>query len=106
MSNPNRMKSTINGYLFTNKSWKLVYWDDNSFLFVKDIPKFADVINKYQFTVLNPYNMYFNKSVFESDIKNNPYITNSELDRKTRTEPDGFLYKNMSALVSKYFQGK
>jgi hypothetical protein len=98
----NNMKVNLNGYLFINENWKLVFWDDKSILFLRNITKFYDVINKYEYTVLRPYDMYFNKAGFEAKIKNNPVTARKELERKAGTEPNGFFYRNMDALVSKY----
>jgi hypothetical protein len=39
-------------YFARNSEWN-IFWDDKSMLFLKDIPKFKDVINKYEYRV-NP----------------------------------------------------
>lgn len=101
---PNYLKFGLNNYLFKNNNWKLVFWDDKSLLFLRDIPKYQDIINRYVYKVLNPYDMYYEKEGFEKNIKSNPVIAKNELDRKGKTESNGFFYRNMAALCSKYLQ--
>ncbi|MCY7361671.1 MAG: hypothetical protein LH629_06320, partial [Ignavibacteria bacterium] len=47
---PKEMEQTIVSY-FSKKSddWKLVFWDDKSFLFLKNEPKFKEIIDKYEY---------------------------------------------------------
>jgi hypothetical protein len=47
-------------------------------LFVKDIPKFSEVINKYEYKTVDPYDFIFNKPEFENRIRLNPDGARSE----------------------------
>lgn len=101
---PNNLKKKITAYFFTSESWKLVYWDDRTMLFVKNIPKFADLISKYEYKVFNPYNAIFNRKDFEAGIKNFPEQAKIEIKRKKETEPDGYFFGGMYDMAAKIMQ--
>ncbi|NOS84185.1 MAG: hypothetical protein HOP31_03500 [Ignavibacteria bacterium] len=102
---PNEMKRLITNYLSTSKKWKLLFWDDKSMLFVKDIPKFADVINRHEYKIIDPYDFLFAKPEFENRIKLDPDGARSELKRKMDTEPNGYLFQNLNTAANKILQG-
>lgn len=102
---PNDLKRLVTNYFSTNKSWKLVFWDDKSMLFVKDIPKFADVINRYEYKVIDPYTALFNKAEFENNIKQNPDAAKIELKRKADTDPNGYLFQSLNNAANKILTG-
>jgi hypothetical protein len=102
---PNEMKRLITNYLSTSKKWKLLFWDDKSMLFVKDIPKFADVINRHEYKIIDPYDFLFAKPEFENRIKLDPDGARSELKRKMDTEPNGYLFQNLNTTANKILQG-
>jgi len=102
---PNELKGIIVNYLSNSKKWKLVFWDDKSMLFVKDIPKFADVISKYEYKVIRPYSVIFNKNEFENGIRLNPQAARDELKRKAESEPKGYLFQNINQAALKILQG-
>jgi hypothetical protein len=101
----NEMKQIIVSYLSTNPEWKLVFWDDKSFLFLKNIPKFSDVIKKYEYKILNPYIAIFNTQEFSKNIVNNPERAKEELKRKAEAEPNGYIYRGMDAIAKKLLPG-
>lgn len=70
--------------------WKLIFWDDKSFLFVKNEHKFEELISKYEYKYLNPYNFMFQKQVIEKGINENTEQVKKEMDRKAIEEPDGY----------------
>jgi hypothetical protein len=39
-----------------NSDWKLVFWDDRSLLYVRDLPQNREIINKYAYKYLKPNN--------------------------------------------------
>ncbi len=43
----------------------LVFWDDKSFLFIKNLPKFKEIIDKYEYKYVTPYNFLYQKNVLE-----------------------------------------
>ncbi|MCX7878726.1 MAG: hypothetical protein N2510_08835 [Ignavibacteria bacterium] len=98
---PKDMQYLITNYLNRNPQWKLVFWDDKSMLFLKDIPKFREVNEKYSYEVLNPYNALFHKSEFEEKVRNNKQRALDELNRKSKEEPQGVLYMNLSKMVTR-----
>lgn len=102
---PNDLQRLITKYLNTNENWKLVFWDDKSMLFLKNIPKYSEIINKYHYKVINPYTAMFNKNEFETNVKTFPDIAKSELNRKQTTEPEGFLFKGIYQLVNNILKG-
>ena len=101
---PNSLKQNIVSYFCKNENWKLVYWDDKSMLFLKNIPKFGDLINKFEYKVFNPYTAVFNRKEFESNLKNNPYAAKNEIKRKTDTEPQGYFFLGMNDIALKILQ--
>ena len=101
----NQMKSIIVSYLSTNPEWKLVFWDDKSFLFLKNIPKYSGVINKYEYKILSPYTAIFQTQVFSKEILGDPKRTKEELKRKAETEPNGYIYRGMDAIAKKLLPG-
>ncbi|HEY3252130.1 MAG TPA: hypothetical protein VGK25_13550, partial [Ignavibacteria bacterium] len=103
---PNELKGLVTSYFSRNENWKLVFWDDKSMLFVKNIPKFADIINKYEFKVFNPYTAIFHQKEFESNVRNNPDKAREEIKRKAETEPGGTLYRGMNDISSRLLQNK
>ncbi len=103
---PNNLKKSITEFLFKNKNWKLLYWDDKSMLFLKDIPKNAELISKYEYRVFNPYNALFNKKEFETAIANLPDIAVKEINRKAASEPRGYFYLGMNDMAQKILNGK
>ena len=102
---PNDLKRLVTSYFSTNKNWKLVFWDDKSMLFVKDIPKFADVIARNEYKVMHPYTALFNKGQFELAIRNNPDAAKNEIKRKTDTEPKGYMFQTLNQSAQKILQG-
>jgi hypothetical protein len=102
---PNDLKTIIVSYLSNNPGWRLVYWDDRSSLFLKNIPKFADIIGKYEYKYFTPYSAIFNKVYFENSARNNPEAVKNEIKRKQETEPNGYLFQNMNAAAQKVLNG-
>lgn len=102
---PNDLKRLVTNYFSTNTNWKLVFWDDKSMLFIKDIPKFTDIINKSEYKVIKPYSALFNKSEFENNIKSNPQLAKDELKRKSDVDPNGQLFQVLKQSANKVLQG-
>lgn len=103
---PQELKKQVTAYFSTNPDWKLVYWDDKSMVFVKNIPKFKDVIDKYEYKVVNPYKAIFNQREFEAGIIANKERAELEFKRKEDTEPNGFLYGNLKKMAAKHLQAR
>lgn len=103
---PGDLKTIIVNYLSNNSGWKLVFWDDRSLLYVKDIPKFQELISKYQYKVFEPYSALFNMPLFEKRIKDNPDIARNEINRMAAIEPDGYFFRNLNAAALNVLDGK
>lgn len=87
---PQDMNKTIAGYLSVKSNeWKLVYWDDASMIFVKNIPKFEQIISKYEYKYISPFNYIFNKKLIDNALKNDKQTVENEFKRKFDTEPQG-----------------
>jgi hypothetical protein len=95
--NASEIKHNIIYYLSTNSAnWKLIYWDDISFLFVRNMPKFKSLIKKYEYKYVTPYNFIFNRQFLDDGYKaDRPEVIN-ELNRKQSEEPNGILINDIS----------
>jgi len=86
---PKEMENTCISYFSKSPNWKLLFWDDKSFLWVRNIPKFKDLIDKYEFKYLTPYNYAYNKPVLEKGINEDMVTLKKEIDRKLADDPNG-----------------
>lgn len=78
-------------------NWSLVYWDDQSQLFVKKSDEFKDIISKYRYKYVTPFNIYFGKEIIDKAKKEDMALLQSEVNRKKNDEPQGvFLYNFMN----------
>lgn len=94
---PKEMESTVISY-FSKKSdeWKLVFWDDKSFLFVKNLPKFKEIIDKYEYKYVTPYNFLYQKNILDKGVSENPEQVKKEIQRKLSEEPNGVIIANIN----------
>jgi hypothetical protein len=88
---PQEMEQTIISYFSKSKDWKLIFWDDKSFLFVKNIPKFSDLINRYEYKYVTPYNVVYLKNMLEKGVIDDKENVKKELNRKSTEEPNGVI---------------
>ena len=88
---PKEMENTCISYFSKNSNWKLVFWDDKSFLWVKNLPKFKELIDKYEYKYLSPYNYAYNKTVIEKGINDDMTVLKKEVDRKVSEDPNGII---------------
>jgi hypothetical protein len=88
---PKEMENTCISYFCKSPNWKLLFWDDKSFLWVKNIPKFKDLIDKYEYKYLTPYNYAYNKSVLDKGVNDDLATVKREADRKINEEPNGIV---------------
>jgi len=86
------LNKIVVSYLSTARDkWKLIYWDDRSFLFVRNVPKFADVISKYEYKYITPYNILFDHNFIDDNFQTNSAVIDREVSRKRHEEPNGML---------------
>jgi len=88
---PKEMENTCISYFSKNSNWKLIFWDDKSFLWVKNLPKFKELILKYEYKYLSPYNYAYNKSVLEKGINEDMPVLKNEIERKLAEDPNGII---------------
>jgi len=80
---PQEMEQTIISYFSKNKDWKLIFWDDKSFLFVKNLPKFSELIDKYAYRYVTPYSVIYQKSLLDKGVIEDKETIKKEINRKT-----------------------
>ena len=88
---PKEMESTCISYFSKHPNWKLIFWDDKSFLWVKNLPKFYELIDKYEYKYLSPYNYAYNKTTLEKGINEDMSVLKREVERKLEEEPNGII---------------
>jgi hypothetical protein len=99
--NAGEIEKNIISYLtIKNDKWKLVYWDDRSFLFVKNIPKFNDVIARCEYKYVSPYNFIFARNVLNNNYISDKITVKNEIERKLADEPNGILIND----IAKYYK--
>jgi hypothetical protein len=101
---PKDLQTNIVSFAARNPNWKLVFWDDKSFLFVKNIPKFADLISRKEYKILNPYNFLFYHQEFEKKLKEDPQASKTELERKAKEEPNGLIYGSINQYAQQFLR--
>ncbi len=98
---PREMENSIISYFSKNKDWKLVFWDDKSFLFVKNLPKFKDIIDKYEYRYATPYNFIYNKKILENANAVDKERLRREINRKAAEEPNGVIINSIKQVYGK-----
>lgn len=95
--NNTELKTSILSYLFkNNEKWKLVYWDDNSFVFVKNDNRYKDIIDKFEFKYVNPYYYIFDKEPLKNATYSDPQRIAEEIRRNYRLNPEGIFIQAMA----------
>lgn len=94
---PKEMEQTIISYFSKHPNeWKLVFWDDKSFLFLKNLPKFKDIIDKYEYKIVTPYNYLYQKNILDQAVTEDPERFKSEIKRKLDEEPGGLIIQSIN----------
>ena len=88
---PKEMETTVISYFCKSPDWKLIFWDDKSFLWVKNDSKFTDLISKFEYKYFNPYNLMYQKNVMDNAFINDKEIILKEYQRKQNEEPNGVI---------------
>ena len=83
------IEKNLIAYFSKSENWKLIYWDDRSLLFVKDLPKFKNIIEKFEYKYITPSNYIFNRSYITESLKTDPQRVKFEIERKRAEEPGG-----------------
>jgi len=88
---PQEMEQTAISYLSKSPDWNLVFWDDKSFLWVKNDPKFKSISDNFTYKYLTPYNFVYNKKVIDNAILNDKETLKKEVNRKQSEEPNSII---------------
>ena len=77
-------------YFSTHRDeWKLVFWDDRSCLYLKNVPKFLRIMERYEYKTLHPYLFAYQPREFDSLRTAFPLEFERELREKLSEEPNG-----------------
>jgi len=88
---PQEMEQTVISYFCKSPDWKLLFWDDKSFLWVRNLPKFKELIEKFEFKILNPYSFYYQKNFINKAVNDNIETLKKEINRKLSEDPQGIV---------------
>ncbi len=88
---PKEMENTCISYFSKNPNWKLIFWDDKSFLWVRNLPKFRELIEKYEYKYISPYSYAYNRQLIEKGINEDLQTFKKETERKIAEEPNGIV---------------
>lgn len=98
ISYPAVMKGSVISYFCNNENWKCVYWDDRTMFFVKDLPQLKDIISKYEYKYVTPYNFLFAREKLEENKEG----MKQEIERKKAEDPNS-IYLNS---IIQYYQNQ
>lgn len=59
----------IGGWIANDPNWVLIYWDNKSRIYIKNIPTNHEIINKYSHQILKNGGVYFNYETLKDIIK-------------------------------------
>ncbi|HJY64186.1 MAG TPA: hypothetical protein VJ455_08520, partial [Ignavibacteria bacterium] len=92
---PFEMQFNLPAYLAKNPEWKLIYWDDKSFLYVRNETKFYDLISKYEYKYLTPSNCLFHKNIIVSALKTDSKKVMNEINRRLSEDKNGVIINDI-----------
>jgi hypothetical protein len=95
VSEPDLMRKNVISYFCKSREWKLIFWNDRSLLFVRDLPKFSGIISKYEYKYVTPFNFYFQRDILDKALVENKDIVKAEIDRKFAEEPSNIFLRNI-----------
>jgi len=92
--NPRSMMATLIPYCSSHKEeWKLVYWDDWSFLYLRYTERFKPLCDRYEYAVADPYLYSALHERFDSLRVSDAGRFSREISRKIAEEPDGVILR-------------
>jgi len=95
VSEPDLMKKNVIFYFCKSKEWKPVFWNDRSILFVRNLPKFYDIISRFEYKYVTPFNFYFQRDIIDKAVKEDKETVKAEIDRKYSEEPSNIFLRNI-----------
>lgn len=94
--NNGELRTSIISYLSKSNKYRLVYWDDDSFVFVKNDAKYKDVIDKFEYKYANPYFYIVEKEPLKQALANDPLRVAEEIKRNLSQNPNGVFIQAMA----------
>lgn len=88
---PKEMENTVISYFCKNNNWKLIFWDDKSFLWVRNIPKFAYLVENYEYRYLTPYTYVYQRSQIDKGLNEDTDRLKNEVNRKKDEDPKSII---------------
>jgi hypothetical protein len=96
INNSSELQSSIVSYLINKPdSWKLVYWDDQSLLFVKNESKFSDIIARHEYKHVNPLFYIYQRDPLKKSLATSGEEVFAEIQRNYKQNPDGHFINSM-----------
>jgi len=96
INNSSELQSSIVSYLINNsETWKLIYWDDQSLVFVKNESKFAELIAKHEYKYINPLYYIYQRDPLKKSLAENSAGVYAEIQRNYKQNPDGHFINSM-----------
>ena len=86
-----RSRPNLRDRLWKDRDWRLIYWDDNALLYIRDIPQNQELINRFGYHLLNPDGERIDVEKIEQVIK--------ELKRKLMEDPSSFLAHHLLGMA-------
>ena len=89
------LETTVISYLSKNENeWKLVYWDEQSLLFVKNDIKFIEITGKFAYRYITPYNIMYRADLLRNAINKDRETVYKEFERlKSEGVNNFFMYR-------------
>ncbi len=95
--NNTELKTSIVSFLIKNNEvWKLVYWDDVSFVFVRNDQRYKNIIEQNEYKYVNPYYYIFDKEPLQKATYNDPQRITDEIRRNIKLNPEGIFIRAMA----------
>lgn len=80
--------------VFPRSAWALVYWDDAAMLFLKRTEKFKNVIARYEYKTLWPYNIAQMQAAIDANMISDDQVS-AEIKRHADDVPTSLLRQQM-----------
>ncbi|GAI18249.1 unnamed protein product, partial [marine sediment metagenome] len=86
-----RSRPNLRDRLWEDRDWQLIYWDDKSMLYIRNLPQNQALINRLGYRFLNPDGEIIDIARIEWVIE--------ELKRKSKEEPSSFLAHHLLGIA-------
>ncbi len=103
---PSEMEKTVISFFCKSPDWKLIFWDDKSFLWVKNIPKFQTLISKYEYKYLSPYNFMYQRTIIDKGINEDKEKLRNEINRRISEDPESLVLNSVLKQYGKRINNK